>query len=89
MKGRQDSRRNRYRNSSSYGRTGDLHAKKKSTGSGMSIDKQLEELGELQYNGAKAKNFQLYKKLKDMQLREKYGQYGEFISTGEFPIAPK
>ena len=57
----------------------------------MSIDKQLEELGELQYNGAKAKNFQLYKKLRDMQLREKYGQYGEFISAGELyvPIALK
>ena len=44
----------------------------------MSIDKQFEELGELKYNGAKAKNFQLYKKLQDMQLKEKYGQYGSW-----------
>ena len=57
----------------------------------MSVDEQLAVLGPLLYNGGKAKNFQLYKKLKDLQLKERFGEHGEFISTGILykPDAPK
>ena len=57
----------------------------------LSVDEQLGALGPLQYNGGKAKNFQLYKKLKDLQLKERFGEHGEFISTGVLykPDAPK
>ena len=40
-------------------------------------------LGPLEYNGGKAKHFQQYKKVKDLQFKVRYGEHGEFISTGE------
>ena len=55
---------------------------KRSATKSLSVDEQLLALGPLQYNGGKAKNFELYKKLKDLQLKEKHGEMGEFITTG-------
>ena len=77
------------------GSRGDGKSSNKGSGTGhqrpLSVDEQLAALGPLIYNGGKAKNFQLYKKLKDLQLKERFGECGEFISTEMLyePDAPK